>query len=84
GVIHEYLQNDILFLSLNDFSRLDRYVRYPINVIRNEFSLDEKLIISKPANFILKEKNITKYVIINGFLIDYNNINFESVKGLFL
>lgn len=83
-VIVEYLQNDILFLSFNDFSRLDKYVRNPINVIRKEFSLEEKLIISKPANFILKEDNINKYIIINGFLIDHNNINFESVNGLFL
>jgi hypothetical protein len=59
--------------------------KMPVNIyIQNEPDESEKVILNQTANLIIKEEGKVKYVIINGFIINPEKINFKNCNGLIL
>ncbi len=56
------------------------YINLPINIVSNKFK--NTLEIGKPANFILKEKSKTKYIVLNGMLLNPKSSNEYNINGL--
>jgi hypothetical protein len=58
------------------------FSKFPINIISNENSYSNEITVDEPANFIIKEKNLIKYVILNGFVINLNVQKNIKMNGL--
>lgn len=58
------------------------YINLPINIVSSKFK--NILEIGKPANFILKEEEKIKYIVLNGVLLDPKNTIENNINGLTL
>lgn len=78
NLLNEGITNVILHSS--DFD--EDYSRLTFNIILNDAERNEELAVEKIPNFVLKEKENIKYFIINGFLIDKNNVGRKKGNAL--
>ena len=66
-----------VFLNSND-DKLS-FTKFPINIATDENYVDKSEIdLDDSPNFIIKKDGIVKYVVINGFLVDPENMNFNG------
>jgi hypothetical protein len=56
------------------------YFNYPINIVNNNFK--NELTLHKPANFILKNGNDIKYIVINGMIIALKELPNLKINGM--
>lgn len=60
------------------------YSRFPINLLVNGESPAQNLEIEGPADFVIKKDGKVKYVIINGFIHNVENLKGEIKNGLII
>jgi hypothetical protein len=60
----------------------DEYSIFPINIFMNTHEKTDLIKIEGPADFIIKKDGKIKYVIINGFLHNLENLKGEIRNGL--
>src|SRR3990172_4977408 len=59
--------------------------KIPLNIyIQNAPDEYENIMLTQTANLIIREERKVKYVIINGFIINPEEINFKNCNGLIL
>lgn len=58
------------------------YSPFPINLTLSDENTGEELKIGNSATFVIKEKEVIKYVVINGFLFDIKSANQNIVNGV--
>jgi hypothetical protein len=56
------------------------YFNYPINIVNNNFK--NELTLHKPANFILKNGNDIKYIVINGMITAFKELPNLKINGI--
>ncbi len=77
--VFDMLKNGKLFL----ISNYDKpYYNYPINIVKESFQ--NVLDLHKLANFIVKDGDIIKYIIINGEISDPDELHDISINGIVL
>lgn len=60
----------------------EKFTKLPINITYNEHLKDYEIRNDEPANLIIKDKEIVKYVVVNGFFYDINNSTNSIYNGL--
>lgn len=68
------LSEGITNVILNSSEFEDEYSDVIFNIVLNDVERTEELAVDKIPNFVLKDKETIKYYIINGFLIDIDNV----------
>ncbi|HPN38017.1 MAG TPA: M14 family zinc carboxypeptidase [Melioribacteraceae bacterium] len=56
------------------------YFNKSINILTNDNN--NKLDLHKPANFVLKQNGLIKFIVVNGMLADINNLTELKINGL--
>jgi len=74
------LKND----SLSKENSSLQYSSFPINLVSGESHSNEKIEIEGPADFLIKKDGKVKYVIINGFIHNVENLKGEIKNGLII
>jgi len=74
------LKND----SLSKENSSLQYSSFPINLVSGESHSNEKIEIEGPADFLIKKDRKVKYVIINGFIHNVENLKGEIKNGLII
>ncbi len=74
--------SEITCLRINDDKFIDTFTNMPINITYNEHLNNTGLRGEEPANLIIKDKGIVKYVIVNGFFYNLTNSTNSIYNGL--
>ncbi|MBN2571701.1 MAG: hypothetical protein JXA68_06200, partial [Ignavibacteriales bacterium] len=64
-------------VKVNNFTTKERCTKLPINIITKDKNKDEEIKIGSSANFIIKEKDEIRYIVVNGYVYDI-----EQKEGL--
>lgn len=78
------LRAGYLFARYNSVEVKEKFVKYPINLIEVEETLRLGVDINNYANFILTAGEEIKYVCLNGFLHDLNDVKINIPNGLII
>ncbi|MGA7721221.1 MAG: M14 family zinc carboxypeptidase [Ignavibacteriaceae bacterium] len=70
---------------LNSNHLKDEFSRYPVNIITNANTPPAPEIkIGEIPNFLIKKNGKVRYSVVNGFIIDINNLSWENKNGLII
>lgn len=76
------LKQGITHVQVNDIPANVKFTNYPIGILRGSSSINDKLSLGQHATFLLQEAAVTKYAVVNGFLIDLSKAEAKVVNGV--
>jgi len=74
--------SEITCIRIKDDKLIDTFTNMPINITYNEHLNNTELRGEEPANLIIKDKGIVKYVVVNGFIYNLTNSTNSIYNGL--
>lgn len=58
------------------------FSEFPINIIKSGEEITDNTWLEKPANLVFRKNGTTKYVMVNGFLVNVNSQTGQIMNGL--
>lgn len=75
------LKGGYSYVKVRDLPGKTQHLNLPVNVVGEKFKVPSKLNVGNNPNFFLSKDGIIQYAVINGFIIDLENYNRDSVKN---
>ena len=68
--MEKLLKEGYLFIKLEQKKINDNFTKFPINIILNEQKFNNEIELDNPANFLIKDGDRIRFVVVNGFVFD--------------